>query len=214
MDSKKCKYCNREFFKKDKNRKYNYSANAWSKANYCSKGCRLKAQGEIDERFTKNHFKKGVTFSNRKPSPIFTKICLNCKNEFSKAKRNGGDIHKFCSQKCSIEYQRGEKSPNYDGGKTKINESIRSCSKYIQTRNACYERDNYTCQNKDCNQIGGKLNADHIKNFSLIIKEYNIKTLEEALKCDALWDLNNLRTLCEPCHKETKHYCGKGLSRK
>lgn len=94
---------------------------------------------------------------------------------------------------------RGNKNPNWQGGKTKLQESIRKCFKYKEWRNKCYERDNYTCQ--ICNKHGGNLNADHIKSFATILKYNNIKTVEVASKCKELWDTNNGRTLCEKCHR-------------
>ncbi len=30
--------------------------------------------------------------------------------------------------------------------------------------------------------------------------------MEEALKCEAIWDTNNGRTLCETCHQQTDTY--------
>ena len=42
---------------------------------------------------------------------------------------------------------------------------------------------------------GGKLNADHIKPFSLFP--------------ELRFDLNNGRTLCVECHKKTDTYCEK-----
>ena len=81
--------------------------------------------------------------------------------------------------------QRGEQHWNWKGGASKERQIAMARVEYKNWRTAVYERDNYTCQ--DCGQIGGKLNADHIKPWSLYPKErYNI---------------NNGRTLCRPCHK-------------
>lgn len=67
-----------------------------------------------------------------------------------------------------------------------------------------YIRDKYTCQH--CGYCGAEINADHIKEFAKILKENNIKTLKEALLCKELWDLDNGRTLCVPCHKSRKQW--------
>lgn len=44
------------------------------------------------------------------------------------------------------------------------------------------------------------MEAHHIKRFSNIIEEYHIKSVEEADKCEELWDLYNGITLCMKCH--------------
>lgn len=94
------------------------------------------------------------------------------------------------------------------GIKTALASKIRTCHKYKDWRSAVYTRDSFACMECKDNQ-GGNLNADHIKPFSLIIKENKITTLEEALECAELWDLKNGRTLCVPCHKLTDTYGGK-----
>lgn len=68
----------------------------------------------------------------------------------------------------------------------------------------------YTCLH--CNRIGYNLNADHIVPLSYLIKENNIKTLEDAYSCEKLWDINNGRTLCEDCHKQTDTWAGKAIN--
>lgn len=44
------------------------------------------------------------------------KICLNCKKEFE-----GNSKRKFCSRKCSSEFQKGENNPNYKGANINVN---------------------------------------------------------------------------------------------
>lgn len=85
------------------------------------------------------------------------------------------------------DYLRGEKSPNWKGGVTKPHEKIRKSVKYKNWRTSVFERDDYTCQ--FCKKRGVKLNADHIKPFSLFP--------------DLRLDINNGRTLCLPCHRKT-----------
>lgn len=70
-----------------------------------------------------------------------------------------------------------------------------------------FERDNYTC--KSCNHRGGTLNADHIKQFALILKANSVKTLEDTLSCCELWELDNGRTLCDDCHRKTDTFAKK-----
>lgn len=89
---------------------------------------------------------------------------------------------------------------------------IRTCSRYKAWRKAIYERDNYTCtwcKRNTNNDSKCYLNADHIKPFAFLIKENNINTFEQAIKCKALWDLKNGRTLCLWCHKTTSSFAKK-----
>lgn len=82
--------------------------------------------------------------------------------------------------------QMGERSHFWKGGITPINTAIRESIEYEEWRTKVFERDNYTCQN--CEQIGGYLEADHIKPFSLYP--------------DLRLDVDNGRTLCKLCHKK------------
>ena len=95
--------------------------------------------------------------------------------------------------------QKGEKGSNWKGGITPIVLIIRHCFEYRQWVSDIFKRDNFICQK--CFKRGGKLNAHHKKYFSVIIQEYKIKSLEDALQCEELWNLNNGETLCFECHK-------------
>ena len=151
-----------------------------------------------------------------------TKSCFGCGVEFltypdgSKSRTN-----KFCGRNCwqknrpNIDFtpevrlkislsRRGEKNPSWKGGRTKFKLILRGGYKYRQWRSDVFTRDDFTCQ--FCGERGGILNADHIKQLSLILDENNIKTLEDAENCEELWNINNGRTLCVPCHKRTDTY--------
>lgn len=94
--------------------------------------------------------------------------------------------------------QSGDKSNTWKGGITPLYLQIRHHIKARQFSSDCFQRDNYTCQ--DCGIRGGKLCCHHIKHFSWIIEEYNIKTPEQAVDCEELWNVNNGITLCVDCH--------------
>lgn len=119
------------------------------------------------------------------------------------------------ASKPPVCYWLGKKRPDITGqnhylwnGKTPIIEQIRKCVEYYRWRSEVFERDNYTCVL--CNAKGVYLHADHIKQFSFIIHEKDIKTLEDALDCQELWDVNNGRTLCKPCHRSIPAYSYNG----
>lgn len=94
--------------------------------------------------------------------------------------------------------QLGEKGSNWQGGKNRLNNSIRSLAKYAEWRNSIYERDDYTCQ--ICGKRGEQLNAHHKRSLSVLINEHNILTTEEALECKSLWNIDNGLTICIECH--------------
>ena len=80
----------------------------------------------------------------------------------------------------------GENHPNWKGGKTtKERKILMSRKEYKQWRIKVIERDNYTCQ--ECGQIGGDLQAHHIKDWANNKKERYL--------------IRNGVTLCIECHK-------------
>ena len=88
----------------------------------------------------------------------------------------------------------------WQGGIASLTILIRTNFKYRQWRSDVFTRDNFICQ--ECGQWGGKLQAHHIKSLSSILQKYEITTLEEALECEELWNINNGITLCKKCHKK------------
>lgn len=65
-------------------------------------------------------------------------------------------------------------------------QDIRNSKQYADWRRNVFERDDYTCQH--CGQVGGELNAHHIKPFA----KYK----------DLRFVLSNGLTLCVECHRE------------
>lgn len=76
------------------------------------------------------------------------------------------------------------------------NDDYRNSRQYKKWRRQVYERDNFRCQ--ICGQVGGNLNAHHIKTF----KDYP----------ELRFELSNGITLCERCHRDLHkriRYAGK-----
>jgi hypothetical protein len=81
---------------------------------------------------------------------------------------------------------------------------IRNTTKYLYWRLMILKRDNFTCQlclssikeNKSL-----RLEVHHAKTFDDICKENKICTVEQALACKELWNLNNGVSICYSCHK-------------
>ena len=99
--------------------------------------------------------------------------------------------------------KRGKNSNLWKGGIIPKNLLIRTSTKYKVWREAVFTRDNWTCVK--CKKRGGNIEVDHYpKKFSEIVKENGIKSLDDAKKCDMLWNLDNGRTVCLKCHNRTK----------
>lgn len=116
-------------------------------------------------------------------------------------------IGRVCSEESRIKHSeslRGAKSPYWEGGITPLNLAIRRTYKYRQWRSDVFTRDDFSCQ--ECFKKGVYIEADHINPFCLILKKNNIKSVDEALACEELWDINNGRTLCKNCHSKTETY--------
>lgn len=88
---------------------------------------------------------------------------------------------------------RGKNHPRWKGGITEENHKIRTSLEYKLWRKAVFERDKYICI--WCREKGGKLNADHIKPFSLFP--------------ELRFAIDNGRTLCRACHLKTDTYGSK-----
>ncbi len=147
-------------------------------------------------------FKKGVIHLDKRNR--IKKNCIICNKEFE-IKKSQANKQFNCSNTCRYKYKsisyKGRKihteefkqklrERNWKGGITPINKLIRRSEKYKQWRTAVFERDAYICI--WCGQIGGILNADHIKGFADYPKLRFI--------------LSNGRTLCINCHKKTGTY--------
>ena len=94
----------------------------------------------------------------------------------------------------------------WKGGITPLMILIRSSTKYMEWRKSVFRNDNFTCVLCKYHSGNGhtvELNAHHIKPFSILLRENNIKSMEDALICKELWDVDNGKTLCVCCHRKT-----------
>ena len=212
--SKVCKSCGLTYF-------------GVPKSKYCSCKCFGKDAhiGKVGQHLSPNsEFKKGMTPWNKNKKGIVSQetrdkmsksakkrppMTEETRRKFSEARKRlpnymEGKKHTEETKKKMSESHRGDKSSFWRGGITKLAAKIRGCFKYRQWRSDVYQRDDYTCC--ICGVKGGKLHADHIKTFSLILRENNIITLKQAIECEKLWNINNGQTLCVPCHKKTDTY--------
>lgn len=132
-------------------------------------------------KFPRGHkFGIGNAFRNR---TIYNK-CVICGKETKSFKSRP---RKTCSKKCQYELvSRGLK-----GNKRAFKKGIpydvdRKSPQYKEWRMKIYLRDNFTCQ--ICGEVGGELNAHHIRFFAKYPK--------------LRFNVDNGITLCVSCHKE------------
>ena len=96
----------------------------------------------------------------------------------------------FKNGKENIMHERmGSKHHNWKGGTTKHKQRL-GLYEWKNKTKTVYERDNWECQN--CGKHGGKLQCHHIIPWRIS-------------KCD---DMENLITLCIPCHTEIENVMG------
>lgn len=156
---------------------------------------------EIRLKISETLKRKGI----KPPSRLGSKASLETRKKMSKSNPWKGKKRPDVSEKLKknwhdfpllrIGISKGSKNANWKGGITPINKVIRHSEEYVLWRKAVFERDNYTCI--WCGQIGGKLNADHIKRFA----DYP----------ELRFAIDNGRTLCESCHRTTDTFGRKKL---
>ncbi len=77
------------------------------------------------------------------------------------------DNPKISGKNSHMYGKKGKLSHNWKGGITPFNMLVRHTPEYKEWRKSVYERDNYTCQNKNCkfchNKRGVYLHPHHIK---------------------------------------------------
>ena len=179
-------------------RRYRRSCNTCGKPYYgvgeffCSNGCRKHNPETIEKiRLTNLGQKRSV------------EACINVGNA-ARGRRHS----LITKEKMRLSHLR-EKGSNWQGGITRINLLIRNSSRCCRWREKVFERDNWTCQKCKYPKRGVELHAHHLKSFSDIIKDENIRSLDDISLESELWNIENGRTLCVPCHKKTETYCGR-----
>lgn len=182
-------------------------------------------------KFTEDH-RRNLSLAHQGARPWMDKKttieCVMCKKEFLVQPNRLKSGAKFCSLKCfsksmvgrnpwnkgtkgvmkgwnkgipwSVEQREklvGKNASNWRGGVTPKHKLIRDSVEYAEWRTAVFTRDNFTCQGCGIRPGAGLghrvvLQADHIKAF--------------AIYPELRLNVENGRTLCLECHKQTPTY--------
>lgn len=192
LEAKPCKFCEDPVIKKPTE-----SRKTWEERTaFCSRLCAdtWKIGKKMSPR-TKPPLcrEKSPLWKGGKPK------CKDCGNE------TAARTATYCVKCYRKNHMQGSESNAWNGGGiTPLNQALRTCKKYSQWRAAVLKRDEYKCT--ECGE-GGPFHVDHIKAFAKIIREFNLQSVADGLKCDELWNVENGKTLCIPCHKETDTFC-------
>lgn len=164
MIKRVCEVCKKEYIANETRLKF-------GRQTTCSRECSYKRRGRIlgDYNKDKSPWNKERTLSKEHIEKL----------SISHISKGLGNKNGF--KKEHIPWNKGI------GNKTSEVKKIRTSKTYKEWRKSVFERDNYICQN--CGQIGGRLNAHHIKPFSIFPK--------------LRLEMENGKTLCEKCHKKT-----------
>lgn len=146
------------------------------------------------EKLRKNNFRGGMT-GKHQSEKTREKI-----SQVHKGK------HKTEEHKRKISEALRGKGSNWRGGVSSLKRKIISSYKYRQWRSDVFTRDSHFCL--ECGRRE-ELEAHHIVPFSIILRKYKIKTIQEAFGCEELWNINNGKSLCRDCHKLTENYGNK-----
>jgi len=195
--SKHCSVCAAKYIKRK-----DISGNRnpfWGKKH--SSKTKKEISSKVAGRFGKqaSNWKGGVSIKYR--------VCIDCGCKL------GSHDSVRCSR-CNGVKHRCSGHWNWSGGITVLSDLIRNTAEYQSWRVGVFERDNYTC--KECGRFGCYLQAHHIKEFYILLREFLVKynqfspiedkeTLSRlSMSYDPFWDIDNGETLCEECHNLTK----------
>lgn len=189
---KSCLYCGATYRKKTR-----LSFSAWQNSKYCSRSCMQSVNPGAAASAGKPSWNKGLKASAETRQRISQSQVGRVKSlesiEKQRQKMIGRKItwaDKISKSNKGRPSLRGDKHPNWKGGKTPHLKKLRNSVAYSEWRTAVFQRDDYTCQM--CGVRGVYLEADHIKPFAFFE--------------DLRFDVGNGRTLCKPCHKTTDTY--------
>ena len=88
-------------------------------------------------------------------------------------------------------------NPNKKHGLINRQISIRGWREYTKWKSDILSRDGNQCVGCGSNK---NIEIHHIISVKNIIKKFGIKSVNDAINCNLLWNINNGLTLCRRCH--------------
>jgi Zn-finger protein len=140
---------------------------------------------------------KGRTLSDE------TKIKISKGNKGKKK----SDAHKQKLREAKLESTpTGENSWNWKGGLTDLNHHIRTLPRYKTLCSDLMKEVDYT--DAFTGVRGGVLSCHHIVPQNVIIRMYNIKTIDDARECPLLFDKHNMVVMLKSAHDKFHNIYG------
>jgi hypothetical protein len=148
--------------------------------------------------------------------PPMEKVCKNCKTHF--VTEGWEDKRReCCCDNCTQEWMAKvvyESNKRRDRGLTRLTSKIRNHPRYTEIQIAVFKRDGYRdffsgLTRGKWAKPWQKIVLHHWTQLSTLIQIHDIKTIEEALACPAIWDMNNMTTMFAGTHAAYHDIYGK-----
>ena len=144
---------------------------------------------------------------DKKEKASYILTCAYCNKKYTVyTKRqvffHGKEARQYCSKECADKARVGkyieDKSPNWFGGLTSLQDLIRKSIDYTKIRKLCFERDNYKSILSGNN---GSLIHHHLISMATLIKVYKINKDNWRNNKNILFDVDNAVTMTKKEHK-------------
>ena len=179
----KCLICEKPFYRRPSEFKKGRE--------FCCVGCRSKL------------------YKKREPSPNLklgrqkgTNHLIGIPKSEAMKKKMRIKIKEWCKENPDAVIKRGLKTRginhyNWKDGISLLQFAIRTSAHNLRWIRKILKRDLYECQ--FCKNIK-KIEVHHKIGVAKLIREYKIKTLDNARDCEAFWDISNGIVVCKKCH--------------